>query len=394
MQLYHQTGNRYNWNIESFLRDNAGDGLILSPINITYDKLKNLDQSIREQSFFDPQLFLPSNGRKGLLTYPYFPASILDSFSSSDFKSIKAEVAKRHVDLLNDLSFKDLIIPNRYSEIESSDYFEQVYENFIKPHCDQIPAGSSMNKYLTVIVNKTRLLDDEARDSMLDWLTGLVEIDGVYLIFDLRRTSKQIKEPDVLAEALFFIHVLKVAGKKVIIAFTNTEGILFSIANPDAISCGSYENLRNFEMTIKGRFTPQEKGKRRGPNARLYSAKLFQWIEYTFIAAMKSLYPNFDTIFANSDYKPLMFEPTFNWNFQKPELYKHYFVEYSKQVRELPFDLDERKSFLKRKIIDAIAIYDDMAYHRILLNDDSNGSHLIQWTNAISMFEKIKEMRL
>lgn len=295
--------------------------------------------------------------------------------------------------MLTELSFKNVIIPNKYSEIESSDYHEAVYENFIKPHCDQLSGESSINKYLTVFINKTKLLDPEARDTLLDWLTGLNEIDGIYILFDIKRTSKQIKEPDVLAESLFFINVLKKAGKKVLIGYTNTEGILYSIANPDAISCGSYENLRNFNMTIK-RFNAPSKKKQYGPNARLYSATLFQWIEETFIKAIQQLYSNFEDVFSDSKYKPLMFTSTFNWHFSKSELYKHFFIEVSNQVKALPSDIEERKKYLIQCIKKALKMYDEMNISGILFDSDSDCSHLVQWFNAISLYEKYNKERL
>lgn len=393
MKLFHQTGHNYTWNIQSFEEDHVGTGLIYSPLNIEYPKLQSLDPLLRSTSIFDPQLFQPSTGHKGLVTYKYFPTSILDPFSSSDYSNIKDEIAKRHIDMLTELSFPCVIIPNKYIEIESTDYFDQVYDYFIKPHCDQISSGIKLEKYLTIFVNKTKLIDDEARDSMLDWLTGLSEIDGIYLIFDLKRTTKQIKEPDVLAEALFFINILKISGKKVIIGYSNSEGIMFSIANPDAITCGSYENLRNFSMTVK-RFSSEEKKQQHGPSARLYSALLFQWIEYTYIGAMRRLYPRINEIFPDSKYKPLLFSPTFKWHFQKAEPYKHYFLEIAKQVDSLSSDIVKRKEDMKNSLKNAIHEYEEINKCGILFDTESDGSHLYQWLNAITYYEKLITERL
>ena len=57
MKVYHQTGFRQNWNIESF-QQGVGDGLIYSPINLDADKLLHLDNSIKQTGFLDPQLYL------------------------------------------------------------------------------------------------------------------------------------------------------------------------------------------------------------------------------------------------------------------------------------------------------------------------------------------------
>ena len=394
MKLYHQTGHNFTWDIDSYIDDKTGDGLIFSPLNISYSKLESFPLSIRVNSLFDPQLFMPSNNNKELPTYPYFPSSIIDAYKSSDYEKIKNEIAKRYVEMIVKLGFKKIIIPNRYSDIESSSYFETVYSNFIKPHCDEITVDSDLEKYLTIIINKTKLIDDEFRDSMLDWITGLSEIDGVYLIFDIKRTSKQIKEPDTLAESLFFIKAIEASGKNVIIGFTSTEGMLFSIANPQGITCGSYENLRNFNMSIT-RFAPKVKKEQRGPNARLYSACLFQWIEYTYVLALlKNKYSRINEVFPESKYRPLFFEPTYKWYFSKAELYKHYFIEMSKQVKALPDDLDTRKKYIISSVKKAISIYDDIKQNGILFDSESDDSHLYGWLNSITIYDKLVGERL
>ncbi len=396
MLLLHQTGNNYKWNIQSFTEDHIGDGLILSPINTSYKNLEALPKAIIEKSVFDPQLLMPSNGNGKLTTYPYFPTSILPSYRSTDYESIKKEIARQYTQMIIKLGFKKIIIPNRYSDIESSTYLENIQSNFIEPYCNEIPSSLKIAKYLTIFVNKTRLIDDEARDTMLDWITGLSEIDGIYLIFDIKRTTKQIKDVDILAEALFFVKSVESSGKRVIIGFTNTEGILFSIAGPEAITCGSYENLRNFSMSIS-RFAKKEKEKkgRRGPNARLYSAVLIQWIEYNYVKALvKNRYSRLYEIFADSKYRPLFFEPTYNWHFGRSELYKHFFIEIDRQVKDLPDDLDERKNYLLSAIKNAITIYEDIAQSGILLDSDSNGTHLNGWFNAITIYDRLVRERL
>ena len=65
MKVYHQTGFRQNWNIESF-QQGVGDGLIYSPINLDADKLLHLDNSIKQTGFLDPQLYL-LNEAKGTI---------------------------------------------------------------------------------------------------------------------------------------------------------------------------------------------------------------------------------------------------------------------------------------------------------------------------------------
>ena len=59
MKVYHQTGHRFRWNIDSFIDDKTGSGLIFSPVNIDSKKWLNTPNEIKKVSFFDPQLYLP-----------------------------------------------------------------------------------------------------------------------------------------------------------------------------------------------------------------------------------------------------------------------------------------------------------------------------------------------
>jgi len=173
------------------------------------------------------------------------------------------------------------------------------------------------------------------------------------------------------------------------VGYTNTEGILYSLAFPNSVSFGSYENLRRFGIS---RFTTQKRAARQGPNARLYSAKLLQWIEYTYIYAIQRLYSKWEEIFADSKYKPLIFTPEFKWHFQKSELYKHFFIEFSKQVRKLPDDYNNRKKFLVELLKGAIQTFREIEDAGIYLDSNSDGSHLYHWLTSISLFEqKLKE---
>mgnify|MGYP003298760501 CR=1 FL=1 len=51
--------------------------------------------------------------------------------------------------------------------------------------------------------------DQDKLDELLNWMTGLSDIAGFYLIFENNFISKQIKNFDYLRKVLFFIDVLK-----------------------------------------------------------------------------------------------------------------------------------------------------------------------------------------
>ena len=126
---------------------------------------------------------------------------------------------------------------------------------------------------------------------------------------------------------------------------------------PDSITIGSYENLRMFKIS---RFEMSEGKSMRAPNARLYSSKLLQWLDYNYIDSMKSLVANYDSFFDDTNYKPLMLSvgefknQKYSWHFSKSEIYKHYFEVFYSQIKNLSSNQQERIEQLKSTIKIAI----------------------------------------
>lgn len=383
MKVYHQTGFRHNWNIESF-QQKVGDGLIYSPINIDSDKLLKLDNSLKETGFLDPQLYLLNEAKGTLDTYPYFPGNIKPDYSTPDLDNSNQILSQLCIDYQLSNNFKYLVIPTRYYVDNPTTYFTQTSDYFVYPFLDYIRANKIHKKLLqSVIIKSIMLSDEEKLNEALNWITGQ-NVDGVYLIFEDNTTGKQIKDFDFLLNAIKFIQILKMNGMEVHLGYCYTEAILYSIAMPDSVSIGSYENLRSFGIK---RFKDQENGPMRAPRARLYSSQLFQWIDYQYIDAMSKLIGNYENYFDDSEFKPLMFQPDYNWQFMKPEPYKHYFYVFNNQIKDLPASQNERIERLKVNIKESISLFKSIE-ESVLLDDDSNGSHLPTWFNVINAFQK------
>lgn len=384
MKVYHQTGFREKWNIESY-QSGIGDGLIFSPINIDADKLLKLSRELKRTGLLDPQLYLLNEAKGTLDTYPYFPGNLKPDFSTPDLDNSHNELAKLCIDyqIMND--FKYLVIPTRYYADNPTNFLTQSTDFFVIPFCEYVKQHKIKKKILlSVIVKTSMLLDIVKFDEILNWVTSHQSIDGVYLIFENSFTSKQIKDFEYLLNALRFIKILKDNQLEVHLGYTNTEAFLYSVAMPDSVSMGSYENLRSFGIK---RFKDQENSAMRSPRARLYSSKLFQWIDYQYIEAMKKLVSDYQIYFDDSEQRPLMFKPDYKWQFQKPEPYKHYFYIFNKQIKELAIDQKQRIATLKVDFQAAIDLFKKIE-EKVILDDDSNGSHLPTWINVINAFQK------
>lgn len=384
MKVYHQTGFRHNWNIESF-QHHVGNGLIYSPINLDADKLVQLERSLKQTSFLDPQLYLLNEAKGTLDTYPYFPGNIKPDYATPDLDNSHLQLAQLCIDFQLQNDFEYIVIPTRYYADNPTSYFVQTSDYFVTPFCDYMRQKNIKKKMLlSVIVKGIMLTDEVKRNETLNWITGHLNIDGVYLIFEDNFATKQIKDFEFLLNALLFVHVLKKNGMEVHLGYNNTEALLYTIAMPDSVSIGSFENLRSFGIK---RFQDLENGPMRGPRARLYSSCLLQWIDYQYIGAIKRLIPGYEKYFDTSEFQPLMFQPEFNWHFLKSEPYRHYFYVFDRQVKNLPSTQIDRMEAIKGQIKNALSMFRTIE-ESVLLDEDSDGSHLPTWFNVINAFQK------
>jgi len=383
MKVYHQTGFRQNWNIESF-EQGVGDGLIYSPVNLDADKLLLLDGHLKRTGFIDPQLYLLNEAKGTLDTYPYFPGNIKPDYSTPDLDNSNVLLAQLCIDFQLKNDFEYIIIPTRYYADNPTTYFAQTSDYFVIPFCDFIKNKGIRKKILlSVIVKAIMLSDEEKRNEALNWITGQ-NVDGVYLIFEDNSATKQIKDFEFLFNSLLFIQILKNNGMEVHLGYNNTEALLFSIAMPDSVTIGSFENLRSFGIK---RFQDIENGPMRGPRARLYSSQLIQWVDYQYIGAFKKLISDYENLFDDSEFKPLMFKPEFNWHFLKSEPYKHYFFVFNRQIKSLPESQTDRIENIKIQIKNAVNLFRKIE-DSVLLDENSDGSHLPTWFNAVNAFQK------
>ncbi len=385
MKINHQHGHNFVWNLDSYTEDGSGDGHILSPVNIESDKIpRRMSEDIRKVSFFDPQFYLPHDAAKKLQTYTFFPKNVLNTFSTSDFIEQAYDIAQRCLVFQKELNFQYSVIPTRYFSELPENALEQLTSIFLEPFISEHSRiQDAPPLLLTVIVKPIQLEDELLRSELITWITNYPELRGVYLIFDNDFYSKQIKDPEYLSNQLLFIHYLRQNGLEVHVGYTNTEGYLLSIADPTSVTVGAYENLRSFGTQ---RLETREPGTQQGPTPRIYSSKLFQWIPNTSLPPMRRLIPDWQSLFDESPYNEYLLNPSSRLNFNRKEIYKHYFFIFSRQAEELPADLQLRTSFVVEKVKMALENFERISNHNVFLDSNSDGSHLPSWMNAISIY--------
>ena len=387
MKIYHQAGHQTLWNINSYEEDNVGDGIIFSPVHFNYSNIvdrNKVSEKIKKKSLFDPQFYVPNSQKTKLNTYDFFPEKLMLGFETDEFGSYATDVAKMCLDFQIDNDFESIIIPTRFYNEMITDFIAKQKVFTVEPFLNVLSKLSIDKKILlTLPLTIAMIKDVEYRTQLLDWVSSYPEIDGVYLLVDFSENSKQIKDFDKLYNYCQFINELKIAELQVYCGYCNTEGLILTLLDVDAVTIGAYENTRRFSID---KFLELDVD-RRGPATRLYIPKLLNWIRYDTVKEIYEDYPQiWNEIYSETDYANKMLKNISQPHFTQPESYKHHLVLIAQQYRELmSLTKDKRYDYLKDILKKAQDYYRNIYNAGVLFTDDNcREDHLSIWNRLIN----------
>jgi hypothetical protein len=378
LQLLHQVGHNSNWNIESYQRDHCGDGLILSPLHQNLAAVEQLDPGTRTACIFDPQFYLPSSRKPKLHSYPFFPEAVEGGFQTSTFASHVAGVAETCVEFQRDLGFRTIVVPTRFLDEMYSDYFDR-QRRFTVDAFMEAAAGKTV--CLSVAITAAMIEDSGFRTRLLNWVTSYPNVDELYLIYQHSRDTKQIQDAHFLSACMEFFREIIGTGLKLIVGYTNTEGLLFATSADLTVTMGAFENTRIFSVD---KFVETE-GQRRGPKARIYLSGLLNWVQLQDAKTIQNRSPKiWDAVYERTDWADQALaspvEPTFN----QPQLYKHFFQNLHDHVTSLKaLSLQERRLDLIERLRRARGWYSEIEGAGIQLERHGRGDHIGTWLSVL-----------
>ncbi len=393
--IYHQLGWQFRWNLDSITNENTGDGAIIAPRSMKKSDVEGLESSIKEKAIFDPEFFVPSDAAKQISTYNFHPSQMPGGFETGKYTAGHCETSTSGcIDFQIKNNFKFITIPTRYyDKIPVDQWIEFQKTQFVDPFLKEIKKRQVRKEILLqIILDEQMIKDQEYSHEILNWITSINEIHGVYLITRSsdRNQNKQIRDVNFLYSQLVFIDALQENDLKMVLGYLNNEAIILSLANPSILTIGSFEKTRIFNP--KNYEVDDGHGGGRGPTARLFSPKLIDWIEYPYVEQLNENYPEFMAKFGNNTYKDTMLSknPIYSWNPNKSHPYRHFFIEGSKQLEEVSLtDGEDRYSFVRNIIDSAINEYSKL--HKLdfkFVEAERYGSHLPLWLNAVDKFAK------
>ncbi len=382
MEIYHQLGRNFRCAKESQTQDGTGEGLILAPRYMERKTVRDLPLSLKQKSIFDPQFFVPDVARGSLATYDFFPCLCNDI----------DECSRKCVNFQLHNNFRYIVIPTQFEEGMQTGFIERQLERFINPFLNAIAnIGTNKDVLLQLVVTREMLIDKDEKgrprfpNKLLNIITGIRRISGVYLIFDHHYNSQQIKNIGFLTAALRFINGFAIENEMdVILGYLNTEAILYSIAGPKIVTIGSMSATRKFKVKY---FEEKEEGEGGFPQARsrIYFPTLLQWITPSRVAEIAQKMADQRGFVGPREYQSVVTRHPQ----ERKKVYLHHLLAFSRQLRIIG-DLEGKERFLRvrtmmEKAVENFALMDS---RDIELNPDNNGSHLKKWLKVAREFGK------
>jgi len=177
---------------------------------------------------------------------------------------------------------------------------------------------------------------------------------------------------------------LRNADLEVLVGFSNTESLLYSLIDDITVTFGAFENTRMFSEDVYI-VTDEE---RRGPKPRIYLPGLLNWVQFSQAKEIMDERPDiWKKIYTPTPEGDLKLSQATEPHFSQPQLYKHSFKCLYGQFRELDhLSPQDRYGLLRGWIEIAMANYEEIKAMPMSVEKHGNEDHLQAWLDSISYY--------
>ncbi len=217
-----------------------GSTVILSPLNITQDKLAPYANSLHKakgQVLLDPQMYCPRKYHKNLQQYTYWPKSVT-SIELGDCSTLISTLSKINAEIQSN----EFILPSNI--INKIDERWHKLQDSIANKARQIDIGVPLLH--TVALGPDVLADDNQVESIIRYVNHWA-VDGVYIVCEHPDSYYLVDKPIWVTNLLALVAGIKRLGKKVIVGYASHQLLCLALAKCDAIAAGNFLNVRWFK---------------------------------------------------------------------------------------------------------------------------------------------------
>ena len=243
MQLFLQMGHGMQKMCEELINKWGKGTVILSPVNMACDKLESYSKKIHNlggEVLFDPQLFFPKGANDKLKLYEYWP----DENATFSTKTT-LEITNEEIFKINDvINSQKIILPSiQLNESNIDKIMQQMIESTV-----YFREKTNKKILATIALYPESIRSETFVESLINTVSSL-DVDGFYIVPQPPNSEYIITDALWMIGMLKLLTCLKFTKKEVIVGYSNHQGLIYSLANVDAIASGNYMNTRAFSPT-------------------------------------------------------------------------------------------------------------------------------------------------
>lgn len=240
MELYLQLGHGMQALAQELVKSWGTGNVIISPVNLQQDKLVAFSKKIQAvggQVLFDPQMFYPKEGHLKLQAYDYWPTQGVSITSGDGHAAINRELLR----INNLINTTDIILPG----IEMAEAQFVYGLNWMNSSAIYFAQKTDKPLLATLCLYPETIRNASAIETLVEQLKT-VPVSGYYIIPHPSNNEYIVSDMSWVIGLLKLVTCLKLAKKKVIVGYSNHQGLMYALANVDGIASGTYMNTRSF----------------------------------------------------------------------------------------------------------------------------------------------------
>lgn len=240
MQLYLQMGHGMMALSEEMIKKWGSGSVIISPVNMNQDRLASYAKKINSyggEVLFDPQMFYPKEGHDKLKEYEYWPEAGVSVSTDNGYKTINQGLLR----INNTINSAAIILPGK--EMSESDFAYGL--QWMRISSGYFRGKTTKPLYGTLCLYPETIRNPESIELLVEAVRS-IDVDGYYLIPHPSNNEYIVADPLWTIGMMKLISCLKLHKRKVIVGYTNHQGLLYSLAHVDGIASGTFMNTRSF----------------------------------------------------------------------------------------------------------------------------------------------------
>ncbi len=243
MKLYLQMGHGMQALAQELVKLWGTGDVIISPVNFirpSIEKVFELSKKIKSVGgnvLFDPQMFYPKEGHAKLKTYDYWPQEDVSITSEKGLESTNRELLR----INNQINSSHIIMPGIEMKDNQLSYGLQWMSDSIKYFSDK----TEKPLLATICLYPETIRNIDLIENFVDQLKS-ISADGYYIIPHPSNNEYIVSDPLWMMGLMKLLTCLKLSKKIIIVGYSNHQGLIYSLANVDGISSGTYMNTRSF----------------------------------------------------------------------------------------------------------------------------------------------------